>query len=379
MSDDKKKIFIIAGEASGDAHASELVKNILKLNNEISFSGIGGDNLINCGVELIHNYNEINHVGFISVLKNIFSIRKIFNSTLKNINQINPDIIILVDFPGFNLRLAKYLRKSFKGKIIYYISPQIWAWHKSRIETIRKTIDKMLVIFPFEVEFYSKANIEALFVGHPLKNRITGFLENNSKAKNEKFQITLLPGSRVEEVKYIFPGLIETALKLKEQFDAEINVICAQNIDTELLKSLSSFKNYKIFKNKSNIDDTGYTVILNSDVIFAKTGTATLECCLLGTPIAVVYRTNFLNYVFGKLLIKVDYISIINILAGKEIVKEFVQNDFNITNLFNEGKRILIDEKYKSKMISHFEEIRKALFDSEVTNDASVIINDMIK
>jgi lipid-A-disaccharide synthase len=170
------KIFVVAGEASGDANGAELVCEISKLNNLISFSGIGGAKLREKNVNIIHEYSLINFIGFSNVIKNIAKIKRVLRNTIDYIKKNKPDIVILIDFPGFNLKLAETIRKFYKGKIVYYISPQIWAWHKNRIEKIKKYIDRMLVIFPFEVGFYNKLNYNVDYVGHPMINRIKPML-----------------------------------------------------------------------------------------------------------------------------------------------------------------------------------------------------------
>ena len=372
------KIFIIAGEASGDLHASNLVKEIKKIKPGTEFTGVGGKNLKEQGVKLVSNYSRVNYIGFTSVARHLPEIKKVLNDCVESVKHNTPDIVILVDFPGFNLKFAEKIRKFYTGKIIYYISPQLWAWHKSRVKKIREFIDKMLVVFPFEVEFYKNEGVEAQFVGHPLVEIIDGFLKNNRKQDFEKKQIGLLPGSREEEIRKILPVILEAGNKLKNEFDADLNLICSSNIDKKVYEDI-------IGSSAGNIIFTGaeeglyYRTLLNSDVLFAKTGTSTMECTLIGSPYCVVYRANILNYFIGRMLIQVDHIAMANILMGKEIVKEFIQSQMNVENLYSEGKRILTDTNYKDTMLANFKRVREILTDRSASRTAAEIVCGYLK
>ena len=360
-------------------HASELVKNLSARNNKINFYGIGGNNLKKSGVELIFDYNVINYIGFFSIIKNYLSLKNYFNKTIKLIKELNPDIVILVDFPGFNLKISKSLRKFYKGQIVYYISPQIWAWHKNRINIIKKTVDKMLVIFPFEVNFYKQEGIDVTYVGHPLQQKLFYYKDNYPEKKSDKLRVAILPGSRIEEIKHMLPVLVETAQKLYEQFNTEINIICSPNINVQLIKTIVSNSNFNLIQFESNNEEINYTTIYNSDLVISKSGTSTLECCFLETPFCVVYKTSYFNYFIAKLLIKVKFLSIVNILADKQVVKEFLQKDFNVDNLLKEAKKLLFDDAYRNKMITNFQDIKKNMFELNTPADAGEIINDMLK
>jgi lipid-A-disaccharide synthase len=377
--DTNNKIFIIAGETSGDIHAALLVKNILKRKDNVSFYGIGGRNLANNGVELIFDYKDVNFIGFVSILKNIFQLKRIFSATINKILEINPEVIVLVDFPGFNLRIIKKLKKYYKGKIIYYISPQLWAWHKSRIKLIKECVNRMLVVFPFEVEFYEKEGVKADFVGHPLKDKVLNFLNNNAKEKRNRTRITLLPGSRIEEVIKILPIMSDAALRLKDTFSADLFILCSENIDVNLIKEIVNESSFSIIRKKDESDEENYKALLNSDLVITKSGTSTLECCLIGAPFCLVYNTNIINYLLGKFLIKVKYLSIVNILAGKKIVEEFIQKDFTIDNIYSEGYKIITNNKYTEYMKKNFEDVRENLFNTNISTKAEEIICEYLK
>ena len=352
-------------------HGAELIKSINEKRNDITFSGIGGELLKNEGVNLIHNFSEINFIGFSSVIKNYAKIKSVLNDTVKYILNTNPDILILVDFPGFNLKIAESIRKNYKGKIIYYISPQIWAWHKSRVKKMKHILDKMLVIFPFEVEFYNKEGIKADYVGHPLINRIDNFLNRISKIANDKIIITILPGTREEEIKRMYPVLANTANKFSEKFNTEINVVYPSNTD------LFNYQKGKFNNNFKLIPNTGYNIyntLLNSNLVFTKFGTSTLECAFLGTPFVTVYKANYLNYYIVKMLSNVKYVSLPNILLNKEIVKEFLQGEMTVDNLYNEGKKIILDTKYRENIIMNFKLVKDIFMNTPVAKSARDII-----
>ena len=371
MEQSKKNIFIITGETSGDMHGAELIKSIKKKRDDITFSGIGGELLKSENVKLIHNFSEINFIGFSSVIKNYAKIKSVLNDTIEYIMRTNPDILILVDFPGFNLKIAESVRKNFKGKIIYYISPQIWAWHKSRVKKMIHILDKMLVIFPFEVDFYEKEGIKADYVGHPLINRIDNFLFGNNKIANDKIIITILPGTREEEIKRMYPVLANTANRFSEKFNAGINVVYPSN--TDLLK----YQKGKLNNNFNLIPNTGsniYKTLLNSNLVFTKFGTSTLECAFLGTPFVTAYKANYLNYYIVKMLSNVKYVSLPNILLNKRIVSEFLQGEMTVDNLYNEGNKIILDMEYRENMIKNLRLVKEIFINTPVAKSAQDII-----
>ncbi len=365
------KIFIIAGEASGDMNGALLVGDIIKINPNIFFAGIGGPKLKELNVKLLYEYNTVNYIGFSNVLKNIRKIRKILNEMVKYVETLNPDIIILIDFPGFNLKFAELVKKFYKGKIIYYISPQIWAWHKNRIEKIKKYIDRMLVILPFEVEFYKKLNYKVDYVGHPLVRKINKFLELNKKIDSDNLNICLLPGSRLEEIQRILPTLTCVTEMLRSEYNAEINLIYPENISPIIYKKILKGKYCNLI---SNNEDNHLKILLNSDLVLTKFGTTTLELTLLNTPFISVYKAGSLNYFLAKMLSNVKYLSMPNIISGKQIVKEFIQSDMTAENIFREAERILTDKSYKDKMLTGFREVQNIFNNTAVNQSAAEII-----
>lgn len=369
----QKKIFIVAGESSGDFHAANLIRELDQLHDDISYYGIGGAELQSAGVSIIHNFKEINFIGFTKVVKNLKKITEVLNDTVKQIKEINPDIVILVDFPGFNIKLAEKIRAFYTGKIVYYISPQLWAWHYSRIKKIKKLIDKMLVIFPFEKDMYEKESIDAEFVGHPLNNRINEYLQQNKKKETDRKIISLMPGSRKEEVQRIFPTFIKAGNDLIKEFSAKINVICSDNFPAKFYKAFKGTENFNFIINNSN--EVLYETILNSDLVITKIGTSSMECALLEVPFISGYKAGRMNYLIGKNLVRIDNFAMINILLNKKAVKEFIQDNMTSENVFNEAKKILTDKNYIVEMKSDFKGMKEILTDKNASKNAAGIIS----
>jgi lipid-A-disaccharide synthase len=369
------KIFIVAGEASGDTNGAELINDLIKINKGISFYGIGGPKLKEKNVKIIHDYSTVNYIGFSKVIKNISKIKRILNSSVEYVKNLNPDTLILIDFPGFNLKFAKLVKNFYKGKIIYYISPQIWAWHRNRIKIIKKYVDRMLVIFPFEVEFYKKLNYYADYVGHPLLNKIDSFLKNNQRAESDSLRICLLPGSRKEEIERIFPTLARVAEVFRNEYCAEINLIYPENINPIFYKNILKGRRCNLIPNSF---DNHFKTLLNSDLVLTKFGTTTLELALLGTPFISAYKAGTSNYVIAKMLSDINYVSMPNILLNKEIVKEYIQKDMTVENIVIESKRILTDNQYRENMIGNFKKVWQIFQNTPIKKSAAEIILDEI-
>jgi lipid-A-disaccharide synthase len=372
-----QNIFIVAGESSGDMHAASLISEIKTLKKEIHFSGIGGPRMLKENVKLLYDISQVNFIGFSSVIRNIKKIKSILDNCISQVKKTEPEAVILVDYPGFNLKLITGIRKFYNGKIIYYISPQLWAWHKSRIKIIKKYVDLMIVVFPFEVDFYEKEDIKAEYSGHPLVKRINRFLASNKRTAGKKINISILPGSRKDEIERMLPVLVKTADRFDEEFDCSINFICSPNYDITYFKRFLKDKNYNLIHDNQD-SDLNYKTILNSDLVITKSGTSTMECALIGTPFCVVYKTGELNYSIGKRLVKVDHIAMVNILLGKRAVPEFLQNEMTPDNIFNEGKKILSDKKYSDEMKENFSLLRNVLTEKDASKNAAEIIAKFI-
>jgi len=332
-------IIIIAGEPSADLHGAALVKELKTMNPNLSFHGIGSSLMQKAGVEIFTDLTQYAVIGFIEVLKHYPIFKKAFNLTLEKIKIIKPKALILIDYPGFNLRLAKKVKKLFPDvKIIYYISPQVWAWGGERIKLIENIIDKMLVVFDFEAKLYKKHGIDADFVGHPLMEsiKISANKDTLIKAKGlppKAKIIAMLPGSRQIEVKRLLPVMLASANKLFQQIpDIKFFLIKAANIKDETIeKYLNNCKHLPI----DIIKEQSYDFISICSYAWVCSGTATLETAIIGIPMLITYKTSFFTWFISKILIKLPYIGLVNIVAQKKIVPEFIQGQSNQSNIVN--------------------------------------------
>ncbi len=340
-------LMIIAGEASGDLHGSALVEQLLAKKPETRILGIGGNRMQNAGMELVYHIKDMAFLGFTEVVRHIPFIRKVQKDLIEKIKLNNIKWVVLIDYPGFNLNFAKKIKK-LGVKIVYYISPQIWAWGQHRIKKIKKLVDKMLVVFPFEEEFYRKHNVDAQFVGHPLIERINNF--NFASAEETKKEagipedsdyLLLMPGSRKHEINLLFDTMLKSAQKIASEFNLKIVVACSENIDENLFGP-----NTNIFK---LVKGNTYNLIKHAKFGIIKSGTSTLEAALIGLPFLLVYKTSALTYLIGKSLIKIDSIAMPNIISGEKIIEELIQNEANADNIYKVASDYLNDTgKYEN-------------------------------
>lgn len=346
------KIIIIAGEASGDLHGSALIDELRKIDADIEVYGIGGDKMINSGMTILHHINEMAFLGFVEVVKHIPFIRKVKKNIINFSIKENINNIVLIDYPGFNLSIAKSFHKLGK-KNIYYISPQIWAWGKGRIKKIKVLISKMIVFFPFEEKLYRNNNVPSNFIGHPLVSVINNYNFSSKDSLVKKYSLDykkdillLLPGSRKQELDKILPNLLEAAKLLTNTLNMQTVIACADNVDENYFDQYKGKYKYSLIKG-----DT-YNFLKNSKFAIVKSGTSTLEAGIIGNPFLVVYKTNYLTYLIGRLLITIKNIALANIVAEKTVVKELIQNDVNPLKIYEESKEIILDEnKYNSLKI----------------------------
>ncbi len=362
-------VFISAGEQSGDMHASSLMKELNRLSETpLSFSGLGGEMMKAEGLEPMYHVKDLATVGFVDVLKKYSFFKKAIRDASDFIRLNSPEVVILVDYPGFNLRLAEEIRSFYKKKIIYYISPQLWAWHEKRVFKIKKYIDLMLVVFPFEVDFYSRYDVYAEFTGHPLVKRIDEYISSHPVKPRDKKTITILPGSRKDEVKNHMPVLIQTIKEIRKNIDVSINISIAPGLESAFNDFREELKDCNLTGEKT------YDLILNSDLVLAKAGTSTMECALLGTPYLIFYKTFPLNYYLLKPVVKIDKLGIVNILLGESVIKEFIQNDFTAGNLCSEALKLLRDIQYREVMIENFRKVKNILGSKDASTEAAKLI-----
>jgi lipid-A-disaccharide synthase len=322
-----KTVLIVAGEKSGDQHAAHLVKEIKLRSNSVSFWGLGGAGLKNEGVDVTADLVSLAVIGFLEVLKHLRIIRAVFKQLLVDIDKRKPDAAILVDYPGFNLHLAKELKKR-SIPVIYYISPQIWAWGKGRIKTIQQTVTRMIVFFPFEEALYHSHGVPVTFAGHPSLDQVkpaqtAEAFRSSYNLSPAKRTIALLPGSRDKEIKTLLPIMLETAKRIVNGSDAPFQflVLAASNVPAGLIPSIVQRHGLQV----TIVNNKTYDAIAASDLCLVCSGTATLETGILATPMIILYKVNFLTWIYMRSLIKIPYIGLVNIVAGRKIAEEFIQ------------------------------------------------------
>ncbi len=360
-----KHIFIVAGETSGDMHAAHLIDELKKLDSSLVFSGLGGPRMRSLGVTLYEDLTQIAVVGFWEVLKHYKKFKKTFDLILAKIDEVKPSVLILVDYPGFNLRLAAAAKKRHPSlKIIYYISPQVWAWKASRVKLIKRCVDKMLVLFEFEKKFYARFGMDVTFVGHPLIDEINvktprkEFLESLG-FEEHKLTIALLPGSRLKEVTGHLPVMLKTAQLLNKELPrVQFFVLRAPSIPKELIqKQIRQFPDIII----KVIEDQNHDAVRASNACLVASGTATLETAILQTPMIVIYKTSFLTWLLAKFFIKIPYIGLVNVIAGKRIVPEYLQYEATPKKILRELKNILVSEEKVRIIKEELEKVKESL------------------
>ena len=354
----KMKLYVIAGEASGDLHASNLMRALKIENENIDFRCWGGDKMEAQGGKIVKHFKDLAFMGFIEVISNLKTILKNIRFCKEDIAFYQPDALVLVDYPGFNLRIAEWAHS--KGiKVIYYISPQVWAWKKSRVHKIKKFVDQMFVILPFEKDFYAEFGYEVEYLGHPLLDAIGDYHQvartkeqfiSNNQLENRPI-IAILPGSRKQEVSIKLPIMLEA---LKSFDDYQLIIAGAPSLDKSFYDSLVTEKIKIIFGET-------YDLLSNSEAAVVTSGTATLETALLGIPEVVCYKGSAISYQIAKRLIKINYISLVNLIMNREVVKELIQSECTSENIKNEIKTILIGGSKRETMLQDFNEMEKIL------------------
>ncbi len=353
------KYYIISGEASGDLHGANLMKEIFKLDTNANIRFWGGDLMSKQGGTLVKHYKDLAFMGFLEVILNLRTIMRNMKFCKQDILNFNPDLIIFIDYPGFNLRIAEFAKNN-NFKTFYYISPQIWAWKEGRIKSIKKYIDKMFVILPFEKDFYKKHNFNVDFVGHPLLDAI----ENDYKTKFTPQQfisenklltkpiISLLPGSRTQEIKAKLPIMLSV---VKYYPDYQFVIAGAPSLNEEYYKQFITDKNVKIVYNKT------YDLLKSSVAALVTSGTATLETALFEVPEVVCYKSSEISYQIAKRVINIKYISLVNLIMDKEIVKELIQHDLTTQNLKTELDKILTEGEYLNNLRENYKQLKLKL------------------
>jgi lipid-A-disaccharide synthase len=362
------KYYIIAGEASGDLHGSNLIKELVKKDPQAAIRCWGGDLMQNAGATVVKHYRDLAFMGFAEVIRNLPAILRNFKFCRQDIEAFQPDVIVLIDYPGFNLRIAEWAKeKNFK--IVYYISPQVWAWKEGRVKQIRKVVDKMIVILPFEKSFYKeKWNYEVEYVGHPLVDVIHEFVSGYTpEVEYLKPVIAILPGSRKQEVKVKLPVMLQAASAFT---DYQLVVARAASLDDEVYEEI-----LRSYPEVISVKDQTYELLSQATAALVTSGTATLETALFGVPQVVCYKGSAISYQIAKRLIRIKYISLVNLIMDKPVVKELIQNDFNVQQVKTEMSAILNDEIRKQQISDDYRQLKELL---QHGGNASVKAADII-
>ena len=349
-----KRIFLIAGESSGDMHGANLIRALHAADPEIQCSGLGGVRMQEAGMELIYDLAGDGIMGFVEVLKKALPIRRLFLDTLERVRREKPDCIVLIDYPGFNIRFAKAVQP-LGIPVVYYISPQVWAWKKKRLEVLAQVVRKMLVIFPFEEELYRDKGVDCVYVGHPLADQIAQYQRTNENP-TEELVIGLLPGSREQEIRRIAPVMAEVGEGIQKEYpDAKFLIPCVSEVRAQQIRPFFS-------QLPVDIRIGGmYDVLSQSRCCLVASGTATIETALFGVPMGIVYRVNPISYWLARMLVNIRHIGMDNILAEREVAPEFIQHTATVSHILPFMLDIIKEGEKRNLMLADLQEIRHRL------------------
>ncbi len=348
-----KRLFFVAGESSGDIHGSNLIRALRAARPDWSFEGLGGRLMAEAGMELRHDLAGEAIMGFAEVVRHLAPIRRLFNDTVAHLRDARPDALVLIDYPGFNLRLAAEAKK-IGIPVVYYISPQVWAWKKRRIHTIARVVDLMLVIFPFEEELYRRVGVPCTYVGHPLLDHIARY--PGSDAEDKEMLIGLLPGSREQELRRIAPVMFEIAAGIRERHpNARFVVPCVDETRAEQVRLLAGG-----FPAEVRVGGM-YGVLSRARFCLVASGTATLETALFGVPMVILYKTSPMTYWIARMVVDIKHIGIVNILAKRGVVPEFIQHTATRDNVLPTALDLIDDTPARRQMLDELRAVREGL------------------
>lgn len=360
------RYYIIAGEASGDLHGSHLIRALRDKDPQAQVRCWGGDLMEAAGAELVKHYRDLAFMGFVEVVANLPTILRNMRFCKRDILDFHPDVVIFIDYPGFNIPISTFA-KSHGLKTVYYISPQVWAWKEGRVRTLMKTIDRMLVILPFEQAFYRKWGWEVDYVGHPLLEEIARRRADASTAglieKGEGPLVALLPGSRKQEIRQKLPVMLEAAKRFPE---CRFIIAQAPGLEDAFLDTFVAGH-----PNVGRVKGATYALLMKADAALVTSGTATLETALFGVPEVVCYKGNPISYQIARRLVKVPYISLVNLIMEREVVKELIQDDMNAVNLAAELRDLLYDPSRRERLEADYAELRTLLAAGGLASEAA--------
>ncbi len=364
-----KKIMLVAGEASGDLHGAALLNALKEIEPDLVTLGMGGERMREAGMRLLYDISGLAFIGFGGVIRNMGRFIAVMRGLLLAVEKEKPDALVLIDYPGFNLRLAKRVRK-MGIPIIYYISPQVWAWGKGRAKKIARLVDKMLVIFPFEVDIYKKLGVDVEFVGHPLLDVLRA-----PTPPSGGHTLGLFPGSRSEEVRLHLPIMLETAKIVQKKVHLQPVLAQAETVDEGIVNAaLKNFPTLGVTVRRN----AAYEVMCQSSLILASSGTSTIECACLERPLVIIYKVSFLNWLLVKPLIKVSHIGMVNIMAGREIAPEFLQYRASPSLIAVAIMELIENQERRDKMIKDLRSVRESLGSPGASKRAARCIFEVI-
>ena len=380
MIQQKKRVLIVAGEASGDLHGANLIKMVKQKEPEVEFYGVGGRRMEEAGASLWFNLEELSVVGLTEIFTKSGAIIKALSQLKKSLAERTPNLIVLIDFPDFNLMLAKSAKKR-AIPVLYYISPQVWAWRRKRVNKIAKVVNKMAVILPFEVPIYQEKGMDVEFVGHPLLDVIEKEMMPREevllrfKLDPAKRLISLLPGSRRDELIRLLPEMLGAVELLEAKFsDLQFALLAASTLDSEEVQNLVAKSKLKV----NIFSDHHYDLLSASELAVITSGTATLEAALLNTPMVVIYKVSLITYLIARMLIKVKHISLANLLAGKAVVPELIQTEANSKRIAEEAEKMLNSGETIGRMKLALNQIREKLGEPGASARVADIVLKMI-
>jgi lipid-A-disaccharide synthase len=369
-----RDLLVVAGEASGDLHGARLLSELRRRVPDLTAFGLGGDEMRAAGLQPVAHSSEISVVGITEVLKILPRAREVFADLLREVERRRPPLAVLIDFPDFNLRLAKQLKE--RGlEVVYYISPQVWAWRKGRVKTIARLVDRMLVLFPFEADFYREHGVDVVHVGHPLVDEVPVLPQAWDRGDPAgPFRVALLPGSRRSEVEALLPTLLEAARKLADRLPIEVRIIKAPSIPAELLDEAVELAGLPV----EIVAEDRFAAIADSHLAVCASGTATLEVGLLGTPMIMVYRLASWTYALAKLLVRLPNVSLVNLVLDRRAVPELIQGEANPGRIAAEAERLLTDAGERSRMREALAEVRGRLGEGGASRRAAGEVADLL-
>jgi lipid-A-disaccharide synthase len=347
MTASPRDLLVVAGEASGDLHGARLLSELRRRVPDLNVFGLGGDEMRAAGLQPVAHSSEISVVGITEVLKILPRAREVFADLLREVERRKPPLAVLIDFPDFNLRLAKEL-KGRGLEVVYYISPQVWAWRRGRIKTIARLVDRMLVLFPFEADFYREHGVDVVHVGHPLVDEVPVLPQawDREEPAGGPFRVALLPGSRRSEVEALLPTLLAAARRLADRLPVEVRIIKAPTIPAELLDEAVELAGLPV----EIVAADRFAAIADSHLAICASGTATLEVGLLGTPMIMVYRLASWTYALAKLMVRLPNVSLVNLVLDRRVVPELIQGEANPERIAAEAERLLTDAGERNRM-----------------------------